>query len=254
MEYQYQLTVITVVYNGAELLDKTIRSIARQKTSSVQYVVVDGNSTDDTVDLIKMHPETIDQWISEPDKGIFDAMSKGIAMANGQWIIFINAGDQLIGNCLPNVPLDEKSDAGILYGNTIRDRYRRTFPYALKMIETGNLPMCHQATFYNREVLGREMYYNADYRLFAENELFMRIYKAGIPCRYIDTDIAFFLGGGVSSTVNNETRKAKYRFLLSNFGLIGVLKAIALKAGLLKKEAYRLRQDEPLSNEGAIIE
>ncbi len=98
------------------------------------------------------------------------------------------------------------------------------------------------------------MYYNSDYRLFAENELFMRVYKAGIPCKYADVDVAFFLGGGVSSSVSNETRKAKYKFLYRHHGFAGVAKGVALKAGITAKERYQIRADEPYHNEGAIIE
>ena len=88
-----KITIITVCYNSAATLEKTILSVANQSYSNIEYIIVDGNSNDGTVDCIKKHEDKITNWISEPDKGLYDAMNKGIAMATGDIIGILNSDD-----------------------------------------------------------------------------------------------------------------------------------------------------------------
>ena len=88
-----RLTVITVCYQAAEMLQKTIDSVSQQDYKPLEYIVVDGGSTDGTLDIIARHQDIITRWVSEPDRGIYDAMNKGVTMATGEWVIFMNAGD-----------------------------------------------------------------------------------------------------------------------------------------------------------------
>jgi len=86
-------TIITVVFNGDKFLEQTIRSVLNQTNKNFQFLIIDGGSTDNTLDIIKKYESEIDYWISEPDKGIYDAMNKGIALAKGEWIYFLNSDD-----------------------------------------------------------------------------------------------------------------------------------------------------------------
>ena len=88
-----RLSVITVCYQAAEMLQKTIDSVSQQDYKPLEYIVVDGGSTDATLDIIARHQDIITRWVSEPDRGIYDAMNKGVTMATGEWVIFMNAGD-----------------------------------------------------------------------------------------------------------------------------------------------------------------
>ncbi len=87
------ISVITVVFNGELFLEETIKSVLNQTYDNVEYLIIDGGSTDGTLDIIKRYKNQIDYWVSEPDKGIYDAMNKGIALASGTWLNFMNAGD-----------------------------------------------------------------------------------------------------------------------------------------------------------------
>ena len=87
------ITVITVVYNGEAYLEKTILSVINQTYESVEYIIIDGGSTDGTIDIIKKYKSKINYWINEAYNGIYDAMNKGIKLATGDWINFMNAGD-----------------------------------------------------------------------------------------------------------------------------------------------------------------
>ncbi len=80
------ITVITVVYNGEKYLEETIQSVINQTYPNVEYIIIDGGSTDETIDIIKKYEDKIDLWISEKDEGIYDAMNKGIYLATGQWV------------------------------------------------------------------------------------------------------------------------------------------------------------------------
>jgi glycosyltransferase involved in cell wall biosynthesis len=92
------MSVITVVFNSASFLEYTILSVIRQDFVDFEYIIIDGGSTDETIDLIKKHEDRIDFWISEPDKGIYDAMNKGVDLARGEWLNFMNAGDRFVNN------------------------------------------------------------------------------------------------------------------------------------------------------------
>jgi len=89
------ITVITVIFNGKEYLEQTILSILEQTYDNVEYIIIDGGSNDGTLDILKQYDQYLDYWVSEPDRGIYDAMNKGIALASGTWLNFMNAGDSL---------------------------------------------------------------------------------------------------------------------------------------------------------------
>ena len=88
------VTVITVCYNAKEALKTTMRSVFAQRYDALEYVIVDGASTDGSVELIKQSANKVDHWVSEPDNGIYDAMNKGARQASGEWVMFLNAGDE----------------------------------------------------------------------------------------------------------------------------------------------------------------
>jgi len=90
------ITIITVVYNGEKYLEETIKSVINQTYPNVEYIIIDGGSTDGTLDIIKKYEDYIDYWVSEKDKGIYDAMNKGILVSNGKYLLFLNADDFLI--------------------------------------------------------------------------------------------------------------------------------------------------------------
>lgn len=93
MEKKLKITVITVVYNGIDYIEDTILSVINQDYSNIEYIIIDGKSDDGTMDIVEKYATKISYWVSESDNGIYDAMNKGIKVATGDWIIFMNCGD-----------------------------------------------------------------------------------------------------------------------------------------------------------------
>jgi glycosyltransferase involved in cell wall biosynthesis len=150
------ITVITVVFNGAKHLEITIRSVIDLKYPKLEYLVIDGGSTDGTLEIIKKYQHRIDKYISESDKGIYDAMNKGIAMANGDWINFMNCGDRFASETALNFfkqPISPEVD--IVYGDATVEYH--TFETQLKTISVKQfwkkMPFCHQATFVRTKLM-----------------------------------------------------------------------------------------------------
>ena len=114
-------TIVTINLNNAAGLDKTIRSVTEQGFSAKEYIVVDGGSTDASLDLIGTHASKIDTILNEPDRGIYDAMNKGVALARGEWVLFLNSGDMFVGSdILERVARVAFScDADILLGDAV---------------------------------------------------------------------------------------------------------------------------------------
>ena len=115
------VTIITVCRNHAQKLERTIRSVESQTWQEKEYLVIDGASTDDTLDIIKAHEASITRWVSEPDQGIYDAMNKGVKMAQGEWVIFMNAGDTFAGDDTLQRVFGSPQDADVIYGDVIKE-------------------------------------------------------------------------------------------------------------------------------------
>jgi glycosyltransferase involved in cell wall biosynthesis len=114
------ITVVTVVYNGKHKVEQTIQNVLNQTYPHIEYIVLDGGSTDGTQDIIRKYTQEINLWISEPDRGIYDAMNKGIALARGEWINFINAGDSFAhNNTLAEIMEAAPREADVLFGDAL---------------------------------------------------------------------------------------------------------------------------------------
>lgn len=116
----FKISIITVSWNCVDTIETTILSIINQTYSNIEYIVIDGGSTDGTVDIIKKYLNSISHWVSEPDDGIYEAMNKGIEIATGEWINFMNSGDTFTHNdVVSDIFVDEYTGVDVIYGNAI---------------------------------------------------------------------------------------------------------------------------------------
>src|SRR5687768_5526342 len=112
------ISVITVVFNGAALLERTIKSVRAQTLQDIEYIIIDGGSTDGTQEIIEKHRDAIDVFVSEKDAGIYDAMNKGLRAAKGEYVLFMNAGDELFDRHTLNAVFSVSPGADVYYGFT----------------------------------------------------------------------------------------------------------------------------------------
>lgn len=231
---EIDLSIVTVTYNDADNLRLTIDSVRKIKSNKIEFIVIDGGSKDDTIEIAKLNDNVIDQFVSEPDKGTFDAMNKGIAKATGKWVLFINAGDLIYDTAEFNkLDFNKYASFALLYGNTNYANVGVRKPFSLTSLRYGLIMACHQAMIYNRELLGSELYYASDFKLINDYDLTCRIIDKGFEIKYVDVTIATFLGDGISSKVNWEARKARYSYVFRHFGVRGLITTLGESLGIL---------------------
>ena len=229
-----KISIITIVYNDAKGLEKTIKSVTSQTCGNIEYIIIDGGSNDGTVDLIKRYNDKIDYWSSEPDNGIYDAMNKGIEAATGEWVNFMNAGDVFCDEgVLQAVPFDRYASSVLIYGNETNTSGKVIRPHDVSLLQKGIIMACHQSMFFNRSILGTDLHYDLRYTIYGDYELVARLYKK-YSCErfaYLDRSIAVFEGGGISSSKKARTRKRidKYRAIYKTFGIRALISSICYR-------------------------
>lgn len=194
LDINMKMSIITVVYNGAEVLEKTICSVIEQNRVDIEYIIIDGGSTDGTIDIIEKYENRISYWKSEKDDGIYDAMNKGIEQASGDVIAFINSGDWYEEDVLKKVlSYIETDNADILACgiNMIRDRkvVGNRIPKSNRFLENISIgmPCCHQGIFAKSKWLKGKYNFNTKYKIVADYDWLLRCYYEGakIKCANI---------------------------------------------------------------------
>lgn len=174
---EVKISVVTVVYNGVESIENTILSVRNQTYDNIEYVIIDGGSTDGSLYIIKKYQDKISFWVSEPDNGIYDALNKGIKYATGDYIIFMNCGDLFFSNeTLKNVYLSGMNE-DVIYGDTVVDtKDEKQFSKA-KEIENIKYGMvfCHQSVFVKLDIM-KKYNFNLIYKLASDYDFFMFLY------------------------------------------------------------------------------
>lgn len=195
-----QISIITVTYNCVDTIEKTIMSVNNQVYNNIEYIVIDGGSTDGTVEKIKKHSDKISLWVSEKDKGIYDAMNKGIRMSHGIWLIMLNAGDTFANDNVLNDIFAQNipNSVSVIFSDYYtRDKKGNVIKCPIDMV---NKPMSfnHQNTIYRRELHNEYGMYVVTPKIIISDVLFFY----SIPKEKIfktDTVISFFETGGISS-------------------------------------------------------
>ena len=223
-----KFSIITVTYNAGKVLEDTIQSVITQTYKNVEYIIVDGKSTDSTMDIVNRYREHIHTIVSEPDKGLYDAMNKGIDLATGDYLCFLNAGDelheddtlQLIVHSLNG----EKELPDVIYGETaIVDeeghflRMRRlSTPEHLtwKSFQHGML-VCHQAFMPRRDLAVK---YNLKYRFSADFDWCIRIMKKSRVLHNTHLTIIDYLNDGMTTRNHKASLKERFHIMCHHYG------------------------------------
>lgn len=209
-----KLTVITICLNNVDELRRTIRSVTTQAKADFEYVVVDGGSTDGCRELIAGTPG-IARWVSEPDAGIYNAMNKGVTLARGEYVLFLNSGDTLAATDVLARAVPRLGEADFLAGDYLIARghttERRLSPARMTARFLLEGALMHQATF-TRTALLRETPYDERLRIVADWELLLRRWLLdGCTYRHIDTVVCVFQMGGLSTNRRTVARRDEER-------------------------------------------
>lgn len=210
-----RISVVTVCFNSAETLESTILSVLNQTYPNVEYIVIDGGSTDGTVDIIKKYADRIAYWVSEPDNGIYDAMNKGVRAATGDYMNFMNAGDGFYDNgvierCVPYLNTDPDVAFGSVYGisPTGDNAEVKPDPFYTQKRKRKYPGICHQSTFV-KAALQRQHGFDTRYSIAADFNLLSIIYNNGGKFLEIPHCIATYETTGFS-TKNHRQRMREF--------------------------------------------
>ena len=238
-----KITVITVTYNAGALVDRTFNSVEEQDYPYVEHLVIDGNSTDDTLEKFHHYMERNSNaavrhelnCLSENDNGIYDAMNKGLAQATGRYIVFLNAGDKFHAkdtlSSIARAIQEEQKQPAVVYGDThivdsfgnLLHRRRLTPPENLSWEDFNNgMLVCHQS-FYVRADLAKELRYNLKYRFSADFDWTIRIMREAerrkLPLLNSHLVLTDYLSEGMSTRNRRRSLFERFRIMAHYYGL-----------------------------------
>ena len=220
------VSVITVVYNGAEHLEYALQSVLCQDYPNLEYIVIDGGSSDGSVDIIRQYDQQLDYWRSEPDSGIYNAMNKGLSLANGEIIGLLNADDFYYPGAVEAIAeAAQKGENEIFCGevNHLQELsniclIKRGVPDISRMEET--MTVIHPAVFVRKKVYDEIGNFDESYRIAADYDFLLRCFTAGKTFTYLPQILTGYRAGGLSSgncASILEAKTIKERHLNSSF-------------------------------------
>lgn len=210
---ELKFSVITVVFNDRENIQKTIDSIKNQTFKNFEYIIIDGGSTDGTTEIIEENSLYIDTFISEKDKGIYDAMNKGIKLASGEYVNFMNSGDVFHSDKTLSVVAKKINNADVLYGltemvNGLTENRVYSPNDPLKFYF--NLPFNHQSAFIKTEI-HKDNLYNINFPIYSDFILFYTLHKKGLKFQRINEIIATYDTNGISADISRKSLIERYK-------------------------------------------
>ena len=228
------VSVVTVSYNAVSTIEQTIVSVLNQTYPHVEYVIIDGGSTDGTLDIIRKYAGRLAYWTSEPDKGIFDAMNKGLRKATGEWINFMNAGDCLFDCHVIENTFKKEYDAqvGVVFGSTMTVKgIMKMKPFIYSKKKYNPMGICHQSLFVRTE-LAKEIKFDLSYEVAADYNMIMQIYKRGYFFVDLKTPVSMYDLTGFSYQHPKTQKKEEAR-------ICGVTASLCYKKWLF---AYKIKR------------
>jgi len=210
------VSVITAVYNGGATLERAITSVVSQVCARMEFIIVDGGYTDCSIDLLRKYENSIDYWISEDDKGIYDALNKGIALATGEWLYFLGADDALADVNVLNAIFSQQYDSKFLYGDVVYGNTGRIYGggFTKRMLTKENI--CQQGIFYHVDLFKILGNFDLKYPLLADWVFNMRAFAlSGTKPTHLNVIVAEYSLAGASNRII-DVAFAKDRFALIN--------------------------------------
>ena len=221
-----KISVITVVFNGEKYIGRTIESVLGQTYNELEYIIIDGKSTDMTLEIVSSY-EGIDRVLSEPDQGLYDAMNKGLHLATGDYVWFLNSGDQIYSaDTVEKMIAGVEGSPDIIYGGTmiIDEEQNEVGDRRLKPPDQLNwrsfrqgMVVCHQSLVVKKEGAPE---YNLDYRLSADIDWAIRAARSAVHIHNSRMVLARFLEGGLTEHNIKAGLKERFKIMRHYYGLI----------------------------------
>jgi len=221
-----KLSVITIVYNNAKAIERTMLSVLNQTYANIEYIVIDGASTDGTKEIIQKYSERLAQFVSEPDQGIYDAMNKGLALATGNYVLFMNSGDEIYAPETVTEVFASAPSGDIYYGETEmfdenwkslgQRRHRAPEHFDWHSFKFG-MNVSHQAIYVKRSLTEP---YNLNYKYSSDIDWILKAAKKSSNNINTHLYVAKYLVGGISKKKHLASLKERFKILSHYYGFI----------------------------------
>lgn len=207
--FKMKISIITISYNNVIGLEKTIQSVINQSFQDFEYVVIDGGSNDGSKEILEKYSDKISYWVSEPDKGIYNAMNKGIAAAKGEYLIFINSGDHFYNDHSLTDAAQHLSGEDIIYGNlevvSAEQTYIKDYPSEISLFYFYYESLPHPSSFIRKDAFEKYGFYDETLKIAADWKWFMiAICSNSATFRHIDETVSTFYLDGISSDTQSQ--------------------------------------------------
>ncbi|MGX1751979.1 glycosyltransferase family 2 protein [Sphingobacterium sp. NPDC055346] len=221
-----KVSIITIVYNNVRDIGFTLASVDQQTYPNIEYIVVDGKSTDGTLDVIAEYKDLINILVSEKDNGIYDAMNKGLALATGDYVLFLNSGDELFASNTLEKIFGNEDHADIYYGETklinedreiIGDRRHKTPAHFDWQSFKYGMNVCHQAIYIKRSLTAP---YDLQYKLSSDIDWVIRAAQKANKVVNVKDYVAKYLVGGMSQQRHKQSLKERYEIFKKYYGFV----------------------------------
>jgi glycosyltransferase involved in cell wall biosynthesis len=212
------VSIITTVYNANVTLEATIKSVLDQERNLFEYWIIDGGSTDGSLETIQKYSNHLAGWVSEPDKGIYDAMNKGLDRACGKWIFFLGADDVLMPNCIKSLATYLDSDIDLIFGKVIftNNRIVKSFLNNRTILQN---TLHHQSALYNKKLFVN-FRYDTSFSILSDYELNLILFTNKCNYKEVDLLISRCSENGASSNVEIsifETNRIRKKYINNEF-------------------------------------
>ena len=233
MGRQPKFSIITITYNAATVIEPTLQSVLAQTYTNYEYLLIDGGSKDDTVTKAKASGIEFAQIVSEPDNGLYDAMNKGMALATGDYLCFLNAGDAFYApdtlQTIANVAMAEETLPDVLYGETAEVDEARNFVRMRRLQAPEHLTwrsfksgmmVCHQAFYAKREIAPM---YDLKYRLSSDVDWCIKVMKNSEKLVNVRMTVVDYLQNGLSLQHHRASLIERFKVMSKHYGLLSTI-------------------------------
>lgn len=246
-----KLTIVTVCYKAEKTIGRCIESVLHNDCTDYQYLIIDGASPDDTVEIAKSYAEAFEKKnisytiVSEKDTGIYNAMNKAIALCQGEWVLYLNSDDKLFNEKNLSLLLEKctTTDTDVVYGDVEVKTTDRSFlqkPRSLERLKSGTeMPFCHQSTLTRTSALKR-YHFDESYRIIADIDMYLRMYEDHVHFAYYPICVSVFSNDGVSQT-NRIASMREGKRMLKKHGCYSPDRIMEINARILWYRIKRIK-------------